>query len=408
MRSQGRRGSRQGSPAGSQYHRRVRPTLLLTVLVACGGPAAPAPQPATVLPVDTPPPSPPAVVPPAIVTPAPPAPPIDPQLSPTCVLRGHFPVGAEPIALRLTAEGPPFAMVRLDGGEVRFTRIPRGTLPDLGFALVDADVRAAAAAPGAPAAHLVAVALPRDVPVYAQQLFRMGEGMVVPKPGAPLVVSDVAPQSMVATLPNQGLHVVIVHGGDIRREVLCTMVGLEPLSPPVDARWGLRNARVVSRARLAHAPPLVLALEAAPAPDQTVRLEVTPPTEGPVEVLETKGTRVSVRVDVGNAWAFGWTDRSDLSFPFAVSGADWPVAARPREPLRPLPAGALRCDHPVTLEARVGGETRTVGTASAGAPIVVVSTDGPSSRIELPTADLVLAPGAELRAAAASLAGCAK
>ena len=359
----------------------MRPPLLLTVLFACGGPAAPAPQPPTVLTVDTPAPRPPAAVPRAIVTPAPPAPPVDAPSSPTCVLRGHLPVGAEPIALRLTAEGPPFARVRLDAGEVRFVRIARGTLPDLGFALVDADVSTSAAAP---VAHLVAVALPRDVPVYAQQSFRMGEGMVVPKPGAPLVVSDVAPQSMVASLPNPGLHVAAVHGGDIRREVQCAMVGLEPLSPPVDVRWGQSNARVVSRARLAHAPPLVLAFEAAPAPDELVRLEVTPPTEGPVEVLETKGARASVRVDMGNAWAFGWTDRRDLSFPFAVSGADWPVAAQPREPSRPLPAGALRCAHPVRLEARVGGETRTVGTASAGAPIVVVSTDGTSSRIRAP------------------------
>jgi len=346
----------------------------------------------------------------APVAPASPAPPVDLPSQPACVLRGSFATAAEGIPLRLREGGPPFATARFERGEARFIEIPVPTRASKYVAVVDAEVRAAAASVGGPSLHLTALAQAPEVPVYAQRALRMGLGMVVPKPDAPLAMQSFTPYSIVVGLPNVGLRIAGRGPGakDMHTETVCTAVGLVPREPPIEPSSGLQKARVVSRASPAHPPPLVLTAFAAEPGAEVGDLEVTPPTDVPIDVLETRGSRASVRIDMGNGWVLGWLDRHDLSIPFTVSGADGPLPVRPGTPLRPAPAGVQRCDHPVPVEARVGGDARTVGTAPPGTPIVVLSTDGPSARIELPAADLQLAPDAEMRTAAASLAGCTK
>jgi hypothetical protein len=234
-------------------------------------------------------------------------------------------------------------------------------------------------------------------------------GFVIPMPTSPLVVSSVAPQTMVVTLPALGMRLVTEHSGDIRREVTCDAVGLAPRAPGEIASWSHDSSvRAKDTAMAAHGPPLVLALDASPKSDESVRLEVTPPFDRAIDVLETTGTRARVRFEMGNAWAIGWLDRKEISSPFHYSGADFPQPMQPPEPRRVVPPGALRCDHAVSLEARVGGEARGIGTLAPRAPILVLSMDETGARVELPAADLVMAPEAELRVATKALDGCSK
>ena len=385
---------------------------LVALLAGCGGPPAPPPvTPTPIVVVDVAPPRPPARV--AI---EPPLRPLDLPAHPTCVLHGDPIEEPRPLPLRLHPGGPPFAFARPARGDVHFfsmteerCRTPIQCRAYGGNAIAEVDVRASSGVRASPTPHLRALVASEDVDVYSQRPLFMASGVVSPKAETPLSVEFVSQSTLVFRLDDPAVHLAADMGPgspEITREGGCGDVALSPHRPPFVPLAARVGARVLARAGLAGQGPLRLTVDQAPREGSAVYELVVPPDRS-LALLEARGRRALVRCELTDAWVVGWVDRSALAVPFAPPGVQAPVPPPATLPATTPAPTVVRCDHDVPLEVRLGDERRAVGTAPAGTPLGIVASEGAYATVVFPSAEVVVAPGAAIRAETASVRECA-
>ena len=279
---------------------------------------------------------------PVPVVAGPPPPAIDLPANPLCVLHGDPIVAPSPVPLRLRPDGPPFAFVRPARGDMHLFRIEGGTRADLYVVAVDVEVRRSGADSSLPAPHVRALAASEDVAVYAQRPLPVGQGIVTPKPDAPLTLQAIAPMSVVVWLDQPAVRVVTVHNANLTRETSCKDLGLAPLAGPVPPA-GRCSTPIQSRLRAWRARDRCWS---------------------PSRSTESRASRRSCR------WTCRWR-RPSWCFRFAAPAPAYARAARlvghrlgrperARNPLRPLGRRLARAGRPSASAHAPGAHRRPV------------------------------------------------
>lgn len=352
------------------------------LLAACTG----GPPPATVVVEAVP-----AVPPPSAVSSADPAPlaPAPPAIE-TPGQQGCFLSGTAPAPIRFRADARPF--VSLSGASATFDLTTAG--PGAG-AVVRAVVRGFT---------VQGLAAANDLPIGPARAFAIG-GFVVPGPEARLTWKATAPGSItLGYTPDESIE-VLPEARPVGATLPCDAIALEPSG--FEARGAAPHGAKEHEALLAAGKRALFART--PEGPPVVKLKVGD-SDMVVTVVETRGRRALVRVDLPTSVLFGWLAASDLRpMPKDFVSESFGVGCLGLSGIGPTPTvqKKVQCDDMVALVAEVAGERRTVGSVAAGAMIALLPHQGDLVPVALPMG-LTAEEGATVGVLASHVAGCAQ